>query len=386
MFLLASGAYLLWMFPGAEHGSEPEQAPIKPFQRDSVFRPTVIEPSVLDKTAIPPIATDVRESENEGASYALPAETAKPALQLGAWKLDQFGITIPAAAQMIELDGIRLPVGDLTEWSRRVPLPLVLPRGIHRVRFRAGGPARLVAPRRWFWDVYREAMAKAQQDGKWSFELLIQFSQHDLDRFTDPLVPHFWGNFFWQEGDRAAAARHYRWALHIVPTFAPSYFNLAQFELERGNQAEAVGYLRLADLWNAQNAYGLNIASAALWSKLPVEQTNSGPVRLIPIDTILAQQDRDMVATLRSAAAFATRATEHVKILNNLGAYFEHIGRPELALEHYRAAVVALEAPQLDADQRRVLRAVFQNMARVCRNADMAESIRYERLQAMLEP
>ncbi len=100
---------------------------------------------------------------------------------------------------------------------------------------------------------------------------------------------------------------------------------------------------------------------------------------------MLTPRDQDMIAVLRSAAEFAPRATERAKILNNLGAYFEHVGKPELALESYRTAASVLGAAKLENEERRVIQGILENLARVCRKADMPEYRRYERLQAMVQ-
>ena len=98
----------------------------------------------------------------------------------------------------------------------------------------------------------------------------------------------------------------------------------------------------------------------------------------------LTARDRDLLSVLQSAAEFSPRLVERAKILNNIGAYFEHEGKPELALEHYRTAASALHRGRPSQDERRVIEAILNNLTRVCRAANMPEYRRYERLQAMV--
>ena len=65
-----------------------------------------------------------------------------------------------------------------------------------------------------------------------------------MDRFDNPLMPHFWGNYYFQEQELDAAVRHYQWALKIAPTFAPSYYNLAVIEHRRKNTDASLKYLQ----------------------------------------------------------------------------------------------------------------------------------------------
>jgi hypothetical protein len=71
--------------------------------------------------------------------------------------------------------------------------------------------------------------------------------------------------------------------------------------------------------------------------------------------------------------------------LNNLGAYFEHVGKSDRALESYRSAAAVLSNIELNKEERRVIQGILQNLTRVCRSADMPEYRRYERLQEMAD-
>jgi tetratricopeptide (TPR) repeat protein len=316
------------------------------------------------------------------------AKTPSGPVALENWGLRDFGVAIPSGVSVIEIDGVAWPVRNPNDLAGQGGVPLVLPLGKHIVRFARTDPPRVVEPKRWFLDAYREAATQVQEGGRWSFDRLLELSRRSLDRFTEPLVPHFWGNFYWQEGQHDAAIRHYTWALEIAPTFAPSYLNLAQLSHEQGDDDAARRYLRLADLWNAQNAYGLSNALNVLRTTLgPGEPAleDDEPDWFVADHGMLTPRDQDMIAVLRSAAEFAPRATERAKILNNLGAYFEHVGKPDLALESYRTAASVLGAAKLENEERRVIQGILENLARICRKADMPEYRRYERLQAMVQ-
>jgi hypothetical protein len=362
-------------------------------KQDDVFRPAKRRDD----------ATAERGGDEPAAPQRGTAEAARipPALKksaenlpsLDAWNSFEFGVVIPPDATEIEIDGVALAVRDVDELAVQGRTGLVLPLGRHVVRFARTGPPRAVEPKRWFLDAYREAATQVQEDGRWSFELLLELSRRRMDRFSDPLVPHFWGNYYWQEGQLDAAARHYAWALALAPTFAPSYFNLAQLWHERGDDAKARRYLRLAELWNVQNAYGLSLATTTLRMALDAAELPA-PAETAEADErdwyvaehdALSARDRDMLAVLRSAAEFAPQLAERAKVLNNIGAYFEHAGKAELALEHYRAAAGVFGDAKLSREDSLVIRGILANMTRLCRKTDMAEYQRYERLQAMIQ-
>jgi tetratricopeptide (TPR) repeat protein len=357
-----------------------------------VFRPNIPtnEPEKRPKGDI-----ETEDAEQPKMATSKVPDTSEPRIKPAAepvtlenWGLRDFGVAIPPGASIVEVDGVALPVRNPSELAGQAGVPLVLPYGKHVVRFAKTNPPRVIEPKRWFLDAYREAATQVHENGRWSFDRLLELSRRSLDRFTEPLVPHLWGNFYWQEDQHDAAVRHYAWALEIAPTFAPSYFNLAQLSHERGDDDAARRYLRLADLWNAQNAYGLSNALNGLRTSLGSGEESADedqPDWFVADHGSLTSRDQDMIAVLRSAAEFAPRPTERAKILNNLGAYFEHIGKPELALESYRTAASVLGAAKLENEERRVIQGILENLARVCRKADMPEYRRYERLQAMVE-
>ncbi len=357
---------------------------------DDLFRPTATTDD--DRTNVPPGPADTEPPRVAASKPAppprTPAKIGEAALSLDAWNTYDFGIQIPRGATTLEIDGVALPVRELDELAAAGRAAVVLPLGRHIVRFARNEPPRVVEPKRWFLDAYREATEQVKEGGRLDFDRLLDMSRRTMDRFTDPLVPHLWGNYYWQERQLDAAARHYVWALSIAPTFAPSYFNLAQLAHDRGDDAAARRFLRLAELWNVQNAFGLAQATVALGGALDepaVAEELDERDWLTPQYNALSARDRDMTDVLRSAAEFAPRVTERAKILNNLGAYFEHEGKPELAMEHYRAAASVFASATLTPDETRVIRAILENLARLCRKADMPEYRRYERLQAMVK-
>ncbi len=356
-----------------------------------VFRPTVgrsgdSAPGVVDSEPKPKLSAIDKSKDSGTSEPKVKADTGPFALE--SWGLRDFGITIPPGANVIEIDGVLLRVKNPAELAGQGGVPLVLPYGTHIVRFSKTDAPRVIEPKRWFLDAYRDAAKQVRDGDRWSFDRLLELSRRTLDRFTEPLVPHMWGNYYWQEGQLDAAARHYAWALEIAPTFAPSYLNLASLAHQRGEDDAARRYLRLADLWNAQNAYGLAAVSNGLRASIGVEEEpteDDQPDWFVAQHGAMTPRDRDMMAVLRSAAEFAPRTTERAKILNNLGAYFEHEGKPELALESYRTAASVFAKSKLEADERRVIHGILENLTRLCRKADMPEYRRYERLQAMVQ-
>jgi len=397
--LLATGLFLI-LRGGASKPNDREIALVSSNDREDVHADNSDEKSNVFR---PQIKSDQHEqpdltSSNSDASNPATAtykgvgqQREKPTAKDSSapFALSDFGVHVPTRASVIEIDGVALPIHNLQELTGQRDVALVLPLGKHVVRFEKSDPPRLLEPKRWFLDAYRDAMTRVQTNGRWDFDRLLDLSRSSLDRFTEPLVPHFWGNYYWQENEIDAAARQYTWALEIAPTFAPAYFNLAALYHERGNDIAAQRYLRLADLWNAQNAYGLAQALAALHAAVGNPDPSSGVVNdesdwYVGTQDELTVRDRDMVAVLQSSAEFAPRITERAKILNNLGAYIEHVGKPEHALQSYRSAAAVLGAAPVSAEERRVIQGILVNLARVCRKADMPEYRRYERLQAMI--
>jgi hypothetical protein len=379
-----------WLAMHGQPDVTTQPVPAKPTGGDQatskVFRPTL--------TSDGPAASTAGARPGDGAAVSR-AQTDAPRVVTSKaeshelrWLLADHGVEIPAAAQVIEIDGVAWPVRRVDDLARRNGVPLILPLGRHTVRFSPSDPLRVVTPRGWFVDHYVELAAAAQENGKWSFDRLLELSRRQFDQFADPLVPHFWANYYAQEGDRDAALRNYRWALSIAPTFAPSYFNMAWLLHERGDDAEAQRWLRLAELWNVQNAYGLATSCHELRASIgPGDApSDSEPDWWESGDASLRGRDRDLVIVLRSAAEFEPKRSERVKILNNIGAYFEHEKQPDRAVEYYRAAAAALGTGRLEPEERRVAVRIFENLTRVCRASNMPEYRRYERLQAMLQP
>jgi tetratricopeptide (TPR) repeat protein len=362
---------------------------------DAVFRPQIkTEPAQTDagNTEQPssdrPPDAGANKSAESAVAAAKSARTGGSTASLETWTMRDYGVLVPAGSSLIEVDGVAVPVRNPASLASQGGVVLVLPLGKHVVRFTKSDTPRIVEPQRWFSDAYRDAGAGLQDGGRWSFDRLLEQSRQSLDRFAEPLVPHFWGNYYWQQHELDAAARQYTWALEIAPTFAPAYFNLAALEQERGHTDAARRYLRLAELWNTQNAYGLAQGLGALRAVVGESDPtidDDEPDWYVTARDVLTPRDRDMIAVLRSAAEFSTRITERAKILNNLGAYFEHVGKPEHALQSYRSAAAVLGTTKLSPQERRVIQGILQNLARVCRKADMPEYQRYERLQSMLQ-
>jgi tetratricopeptide (TPR) repeat protein len=357
----------------------------------SVFRPQIKAEAIDSDQSSPQQEADTNLADI--AAYKAPGApgvrlkgTATGSIE--SCNLRDFGVLMPPGASLIEIDGVELPIRNAAELAGKGGVPLVLPLGRHVIRFTKSDSPRVVEPRRWFSDVYLEATAALQENGRWSFDRLLDQSRQTLDRFAEPIVPHCWGNYYWQEGELEAAARQYIWAVQIAPTFAPAYLNLAALAHQRGAGATAHRYLRLADLWNAQNAYGLSKALAQLRGTLgepDATATEDEPDWYVSTQDELSERDRDMAAVLHSAAEFSPRIAERAKILNNLGAYFEYVGKPDRALESYRSAAAVLGTAKLSSEEQRVIHGILENLARVCRKSDMPEHRRYERLQAMTQ-
>jgi len=292
------------------------------------------------------------------------------------------GVYVPEDAEVLVVDGVSAPRAALELLDRRQKLFLCLSPGKHIVRFKREGRPRSVSITRRFLDSYEQAAGALSRNGELDFELLVRQSLACLERFDSPLIPHLWGNYYWQRGEFDAARRHYAWALNIMPNFAPSLFNLGVLAKKQGEEREGAELLALAKVWNWQDGYGL----ASLLCDYPtIRPTRDFSVRLdvmvSPWAKTLTKQDSDVVAILTTSAAFVPDESEGIKLINNIGAYFEHVGKYEVAIEYYRKA---LNQASGRSETRSLVLPVLRNLARAAMKGAMPESRRYARMVEIL--
>lgn len=264
--------------------------------------------------------------------------------------------------------------------------PLILPAGEHVWQIGETGPVQTRVVTRTFAHFYLEEKALAQKDGQYSFERLAERTKPIAAAFREPVLPHLWGNFFWQENEREAAIRFWKQAARIEPSFAPAHLNLAFAHAEQKNDSAALKALALADHCNPLDAYGIaaHIQSLqerlGLWKALDTAPFWS-PLEFQPTARVLTGESKQVVQTLRTISQYATQPVDRVKALNNAGVYLTHRSQPEHALEPLQQALDIMVREGLLSREPALLKTLFGNLERAAKDAGLAEHRLYGWLQ-----
>lgn len=305
----------------------------------------------------------------------------------------RYGILIPPAAEIIEIDGLKLPVGNPAALAAgRSPL-LFLPRGSHVVRFRPREPIR-ISIRGDLFTEYQKMRRFFDVSGKVRSDALMERGARAADVHGTPFLLNFAGAAS-AAGDRwDVAGRKFRRALAVNPTFSPAHLNLAQCLLRRKLPEQAAREVELADAFNVGNVYGLARAIAEFRRRLatapqPGQPIEAGPIE-VGVDCYLSgetpsPEDRRVSALLEGISKYAVDQAQRGKILNNRAVHLADAGHGELALHHFRNALEAVK--QAGPDQRYELtRTIFANMSQVCRKAGFAEADEYRQMRMEVKP
>jgi len=298
---------------------------------------------------------------------------------------------VPAAATILEVDGQRLPVSNVGELQASPSPYLFLPRGAHLVRWREGERAIEVSIADDLAATYADMRSYFAVDGKVRSDELFSRGARAMDVHRTPFLLNFTAAVYAARNEWEAAERRFRRALRVNPLFAPAHLNLAYCLAKRKQSDQAVRELYLAQLFNIQDVFALQPGIVQLGRELGVEPAELEQVPPVQLDASaylapepLSEEDRRLSAILLAASKYAVREEDRGKILNNLAVHFAESRRPELALDHFRAALESFKlagAARFDLARR-----VLAQMAATCRRAGYVEAEEYVQMQNAVMP
>jgi tetratricopeptide (TPR) repeat protein/phage FluMu protein Com len=298
------------------------------------------------------------------------------------------GVRVPAAAAILEVDGLRLPIvqpGRLAAW--RAPI-LFLPRGSHVVRFRATESPVPVTIQSDLAAEYQAMRKYFDIGGTVREQELLGRGARAMDVHAAPFLLNFQGAWHAKRDQWEVAEREFRRALCVNPMFVPAHLNLAECLLHRGARDLAAREVELAEAFNVEDAFGLAGAVSELRRKLKLSGEASGPIDAAGLSYVgtasLSEEDQRLTALMEGISKYAVRDGERVKVLNNLAVHFADSGRPELALHYFRNALAALKGA--GPERFTLARQIFGHMTKVCRKANFAEAETYQLMQNMVFP
>jgi tetratricopeptide (TPR) repeat protein len=297
-------------------------------------------------------------------------------------------VRIPAAATVLEVDGVRLPVRHPSRLAESPAPILFLARGVHAVRFRTTERPIQVKIEADLVDEYQSMRRYFDLDGSVRAGELMRRGAWAMDVHATPFLLNFTGAGHAKEGGWDVAERAFRRSLCVNPTFSPAHLNLAECLLRRKAPEEAMREINAADAFNVGNVYGLTDAINRLRRrlKMPVGQCDSVDADTLSYVTTfpLSDEDRRMIALIEGISKYAVKAEERAKTVNNLAVHFADTGKLDLALHHFRNALATVKyaGPERFA----VAQKIFSNMSAVCRQAGLPEAEEYDRMQHLVMP
>lgn len=284
--------------------------------------------------------------------------------------------------QQLVVDGqdIVLPV----DWIGVATWSLALPGGQHLVKL-PGQTAKLTPISQSFGDLYDRQAALCQTEGKWDFDKLCAATTGRLIAFPEPILPHCWGNYYWQEGDKDAAIRHWNRAIQAEPAFAPAHLNLAFAALAANDSATALSEWQLALRLNVQNAYGIAEHLQELRKSLPpaASPVRFDPRRYVQSPHPLSAEQQGLVDAGLALGAYSGGLLGQAKARNNVGVYLLASDRlPAAAAEQFRAALDDVVLAADPAREPALIGQLLANLAQATSQLGLPESRMYARLNA----
>ncbi len=300
----------------------------------------------------------------------------------------RYGIPVPAAATILEVDGVRLPVDNPFRLADSPAPVLFLPRGVHAVRFRSTErPVRVEIDGHLF-DEYQAMRDYFGLDGSIDGEALMKRAAWAMDVHGAPFLLNFMGARHAKEDRWDVARRTFRRSLCVNPTFSPAHLNLAECLLRADAREEAIREVDAAAAFNVGNVYGLAGAISRLRARLKLPPDRAEPVDAGSFSYVstepLTDEDRRLVALVEGISKYAVKAEERGKMLNNLAVHFADTGRVDLALYHFRTALAAVK--YAGPARFKVAQKILSNMGDVCRKAGLDEADEYQRMQHLVTP
>jgi predicted CXXCH cytochrome family protein len=172
-------------------------------------------------------------------------------------------------------------------------------------------------------------------------------------RYNDDRAEHrvTLGTYFFDRGDRAAAAREYEAVVGMYPHFMQAYLNLAGIQSLEGREAVAESTLRLAvsripDEPAVYHALGTSIArsgrvaQAVPWMERAARLSGHHPEYSYPLAVVLMELGRRADA-LRTLEVTRRKFPYDRNVLLALGTWLREDGERERALVHARTLVSA---------------------------------------------
>lgn len=300
----------------------------------------------------------------------------------------RYAVRVPAAATILEVDGLRLPILNPARLAEsRSPL-LFLPRGTHWVRFRANEPIQVTIRSDLFGE-YQRMRRFFDVGGRVRGEALIDRGARAADVHGTPFLLNFAGASYAGANEWDVAERKFRRSLSVNPLFGPAHLNLAECLLRRGLRAEAAREVELADFFNVGNVFGLAGAIAQFRRRLAIPIEWGEPIDVETVaylsEEALSQEDLRLRALIKGISKYAVSDADRGKILNNLAVHLADRGYPEMALHHFRDALEVIRFAE-PAERYALTRKVFSNMSEVCRRAGFAEADEYRRMRLEVKP
>ena len=232
-----------------------------------------------------------------------------------------------------------------------------------------------------FVEHYQRELAALQAGGRWDFEKLCDATRPTWGAFRDPLLPHFWGNFFWQAEQPEAAIRFWKLAVRVLPSFAPAHANLAFAAKVQGDTKKALNETALAARLNPLDAFGLEAHLNQLREQLGWWESVTTEPRWSEGDyaadtASVSGEARQVVNVLRTIAQYATQAADRSRALNNAGVYLAQQRQHEAAVSLFQEALT-MAASQPGEPDGELLKTVFGNLEQSAKAARLAEHTLY---------
>ena len=306
-----------------------------------------------------------------------PIATTRPADE-SHWLRSPWGVLIQTG-EVPWLNGGRVLAGVVTPTSSA--WPLILPAGEHVWQTASDAvPQRRVVVRT-FGEHYQEQKQGLMTGSKFDFARLAAATKPSAGAFREPLLPHFWGNYFWQEQHPEAAIRFWKQSVRLEPTFAPAHLNLA-FALAGRDKKAALRELALAAHCNPLDAYGIDPHVQQLREQLgllaAVDTAASWAASdYVPNATALSGEPQQVVQVLRSISQYATSWQDRARALNNAGAYLTSRSMPEHAVEPLQEALTLILVEAALDREPELVSTVFENLQRAAQDAGLAEHVLY---------
>lgn len=372
--------------PDAEPGSPRNQPDAGVAQRSGDERPddklpagTTAKPSgaagpekALKKKPKPPSAAPPpKEPRTERAPVAWAPAPAVRAMGAGA---------VP------RIDGVPAPAG-LVLAEANLAWTLLLAPGQHLVAAAEADTAAQADAQAGFPAHYRQCLQEYREGDRFSFERLVERSRESAGVFREPLLPHLWGNYYWEQEDSASAVRYWNWAIRLEPAFAPAHVNLAWALLERGDKPRAARQTALAASFNFQNAYGVDDHVLALREKIGFAASLQAKPQFHAVEYLdqsepLNPVEYQVVDALETLGSLASTAAGRAQALNNAGVYVLHEARKPLrAVSLFRRALEQLVQARSLAADRTLADHLLKNLEQAADQAQLPERKLYARLR-----